>query len=525
MTYDEALDYIHGLSRFGSKLGLGRLQVFLARLGHPERHMKYVHVAGTNGKGSTTAMVASMLQAAGFKTGMYISPHLTTFNERIAVNGELVPDQRVAELVAKLAPVAEAMAAEAAAAGLVGTAGLGGDGTLAEHATEFEFITAMAFEYFRQEGVDVVALEVGMGGRFDATNIIAPQDCLAAVIPTIGWDHMERLGGTLEKIAFEKAGIIKPGRPVITGTRPAGALAVIEAVARQNGAPLWTVAEESEQAEWLDEAARSRVDEALAQTSIGGAPITGRTFGAVAEAGSGAGDEARGAGGRYGTADTGTIRWRPNGPLTADGQVFDLAMPDGTMYRDLRTRLLGRHQLDNAACAVGAIHALRGSGRAIGEEAIRTGLARATWEGRFEIMARRPWIVVDGAHNPEGAAVLRRTFETLFPGRQPVMVMGILGDKAVGPVVDTIAPMAREIVATSPNYQGRALPAEALAVELRSRGTPTSVAPSIAAAVDEGLRRLRGPDDVLLVTGSLYLVGDVRPMVLKHLAAAQPVMF
>lgn len=505
MTYEGALDYIHGLSRFGSRLGLERLAVFLERLGNPHRYMKYVHVAGTNGKGSTTAMVASILQAAGFKVGMYISPHLETFNERIAVNGRLIPDEKVAELVGRLAPVAEEMAAEAtaAAAAVGGDAGAaGGDGTRAEHATEFEFITALAFEYFRQEGVDVVALEVGLGGRFDATNIIEPAHTLAAVITSIGWDHMERLGDTLEKIAFEKAGIIKagvpgtpgaaglPGVPVITATRPVGALATIAAVAREKGAPLWTVAGEGEEAAVLGGAAR---DEGVALDEVA---ATGHL------------------------PASSVIQWRATGDLTADGQSFDLVMPGvtgGTTYRDLRLGLLGRHQLDNAACAVGAIHAMRRSGRVIGEQAIREGLARATWPGRFEILARRPWVIIDGAHNPEGADVLHRTFETLFPGRRPVVVMGILGDKAVGPVVDTIAPLAREIITTSPNYPGRALPAEALAAALRAKcpSTDVSVAPSIAVAVQTGLDRLQGVDDVLLVTGSLYLIGDVRPMLLN----------
>ena len=490
MTYEEALDYIHGLSRFGSKLGLERLSVFLERLGDPQRHMKYIHVAGTNGKGSTTAMIASMLQAAGFKAGMYISPHLTTFNERVAINGALIPDHRVAELVSQLAPAAEAMAEEGARA----AAAAGGDGTTAEHATEFEFITAMAFEYFRQEGVDVVALEVGMGGRFDATNIITPAQCLASVITSIGWDHMERLGETLEKIAFEKAGIIKEGVPVITATRPAGALATIAAVARQKGAPLWTVLTDGEDAAAFDQPVAARVSDAL-KPLLGAVDITGHS--------------------------SSVIHWRAKGSLTADGQSFDLTMPDGTIYQDLRSGLLGRHQLDNAACAAGAIHALRQSGRAINEEAIRAGLAHATWQGRFEILARRPWIVIDGAHNPEGATVLRQTFEALFPGRHPIMVMGILGDKAVGPVVDIVAPLAREIITTSPNYPGRALPAEALAAELRSRGSAVTVAPSIAAAVEEGLGRLRAsadPDEILLVTGSLYLIGDVRPMLMEAIS-------
>jgi len=212
MIYAEAVDYIHALGRFGSKLGLGRMQEALARLGHPERQYKVLHVAGTNGKGSTSAMLASVLRAAGYKTGLYTSPYLDAFTDRFGLDGADIGQGALARMVTKLKPLADEL-------------GL----------TQFEFITTLALLYYAESKADVVVLEVGLGGRFDATNVVLP---VVSIITNIGFDHMEVLGDTLPKIAFEKAGIIKPGIPVVTATTDEAALSVIAEVAGANAAPL-----------------------------------------------------------------------------------------------------------------------------------------------------------------------------------------------------------------------------------------------------------------------------------------------
>jgi len=212
MNYAEAVDYIHALGRFGSKLGLGRMQEALARLGHPERRYKVLHVAGTNGKGSTSAMLASVLKAAGYKTGLYTSPYLDAFTDRFGLDGADIGQDALACMVSQLKPLADEL-------------GL----------TQFEFITTLALLYYAESRAHVVVLEVGLGGRFDATNVVLPE---VSIITNIGFDHMEVLGDTLPKIAFEKAGIIKPGIPVVTATTDEAALSVIAEVAGANAAPL-----------------------------------------------------------------------------------------------------------------------------------------------------------------------------------------------------------------------------------------------------------------------------------------------
>lgn len=212
MNYEQAVHYIHGLGRFGSKLGLERMQLALERLGNPERRLKVIHVAGTNGKGSTSAMLASILGMAGLRTGLYTSPYMDSFTNRFGLDGADICPEDLAALVSALKPLAEEV-------------GL----------TQFEFITALALYYYAQSKVDALVLEVGLGGRFDATNVVRPA---LAVITNIGFDHMEVLGDTLGKIAFEKAGIIKQGVPVITAAEGEEALGVIGEVARQREAPL-----------------------------------------------------------------------------------------------------------------------------------------------------------------------------------------------------------------------------------------------------------------------------------------------
>lgn len=472
MNYDQALAYIHSLPRFAPQPGLDNMRSFLRLLGEPQRGPRYVHIAGTNGKGSTTAMVASILRCAGYRTGTYTSPHLERFEERIAVGGEPISPQDLVRLTGRMRQAAGALAAQQHARreehGRTRPHGQ------AHGLIEFELITAMAFEHFRSAGCEMVALEVGLGGRFDATNVIDPP--VVAVITSIGYDHVEILGPTLADIAREKAGIIKPGTTAVTAVRDPAALAVISGAARDAGVRLWTVARRRDAA------------------SAAGAPPCSQD----------------------------NILWlRTSHDL--DGQTFDVELPgEDAAYRALRTRLLGPHQLDNAACAVAAAHAVSAHGWPIGEAAVRQGLAEARWPGRFEILARRPYVILDGAHNPQGASALRETFEELFPDAvgRATLVLGVLGDKAMDSVVAALAPLAGRVIVTRPAHPTRALEPGALARAVSQAGVAeVRVREPVADALDDALQGLTGPDDVMIVTGSLYLTGEARRS-LKHMAGA-----
>ncbi|HCC32881.1 MAG TPA: bifunctional folylpolyglutamate synthase/dihydrofolate synthase [Clostridiales bacterium] len=432
-TYEAAIDHLYRIARRGSALGLERIALLLDQAGNPHHFFKCIHVAGTNGKGSTTAFIASILESAGFKTGRYTSPHLEVFEERISINGEPMSRDELVAQVSRLSRLTGDSAAED------------------QQATFFEFVTALAFEHFRSRGVDMAVLEVGLGGRLDATNVIEPP--LVAVITSIGLDHMEYLGDTLPAIAAEKAGILKTGSVAVTATRDPAALEVIRRTAAERRVDLWTVA----------------------------------------------------SAGTRGAAD---VCWRKRAS-SLEVQTFDLSLPDGE-YADLEIALAGDHQLDNAACAVAAIHRLRTTGRPVPESAIRGGLAQARWPGRFEVLRRRPWVILDGAHNPQGAAVLCRTLETALPGARPVMVLGAMGDKDLDGLVEPLAAMARMVVATRPSYPGRAADPAAIAAAARRAGGEVQVVEPAEAALRRGLDLLAGEDDVLVVAGSLYLVGEAR---------------
>jgi len=433
LDYSEALSYIHSLPRFSDKPGLERLRRLLEQVGNPQDQTKHVHVAGTNGKGSVTAIVAAILTAAGYKTGMYTSPHLQHFSERILVNGRPLDPEDLTRLLEGLRMLNEH-----------------GRLTSGESLIEFEMITALAFMHYASVGCDIVSLEVGLGGRYDATNVIKPP--LAAAISSIGHDHTEILGSTLAEIAREKAGIIKPGTMVVSAVRPPEARAVIAEITAECGATLWQVsAAEDEHAH---------------------------------------------------------ITWVRTGS-SIGGQCFDLELP-GVAYRGLRLGMLGLHQIENAACALGVVHALRQTGRCVPESAIRDGLARASWPGRFEVLSRKPYVIIDGAHNPEGAAALASTYRELFPDRRCVLVMGVLGDKDVGPVVETLGPLARRVIVTKPNHPTRSLEPERLAQVVREAGLPADVHVPASHAIRVGLGALEDSEDVLLITGSLYLIGEAR---------------
>ncbi|NPV71902.1 MAG: bifunctional folylpolyglutamate synthase/dihydrofolate synthase [Firmicutes bacterium] len=424
MDYNEAMRYLHGLQRFGSRLGLERIERLMALLGNPEKRFRSVHIAGTNGKGSVTAMVARGLEETGYKVGRYISPFLEEFEERISINGSNIPKPKVAELTSTVRGAVDTMLSEGY-----------------DHPTEFEIVTAMGFEYFAREAVDFASIEVGMGGRYDATNVITP---MVSVITAIGYDHMERLGDTLGKIAYEKAGIIKRGVPVVTSPQVPEAIAAIEKVAGDTGSRVVRVGRD--------------------------------------------------------------VTWSEKG-CSLDGQTIDLVGLRGR-YSNVGIALLGRHQQANAATAVACLELLSEIGACVDERSIRGALAGVRWPGRLEIMSRSPVVVVDGAHNQDGARVLSAAIRDIIPHRRMVMVIGILADKVADDILAELVPLANEVIVTRPNSP-RAFPPEVLAEKVRHFPVSVHVEPRIAEAIEKGLS-LVGHGDLLCVTGSLYLIGEAR---------------
>ena len=414
MDYDQALKYIEGVSYLGVKPGLERVSALLGRLGHPERKTRFVHVAGTNGKGSTSVMTASALSACGYKTGLYTSPHLARVNERMRLDGAEIPDGEFARVVSALASAAEG---------------------LAEPCTEFELLTAAALLWFAEAGADIAVLEVGMGGRFDATNVIPRSEC--AVITNIGLDHTAVLGDTVEAIAAEKAGIFKGGRAVCYDL-PDNVYAVLRAAAERTGTAL------------------TRADFSLLEPLADS--IEGQRF--------------RFAGGEY------------------------------------SIRLLGAHQLKNAAVALTALDALRAAGWDIPTEAAQKGLASAVWPARFELVERAPLFVVDGGHNPQCVAATAEAIRRYMPGGHCVILMGVLADKNWSAMIDILADVAEGFVCAAPDSP-RALPAADLGAELLRRGLHAEVCSSVPEAV-EAAKALAGPDGAVCSVGSLYMSGAVR---------------
>lgn len=427
MNFKEALEYLTNLTKFGFNFGLGRIEELLNRLDNPHRGLKIIHIGGTNGKGSTTAMLAAILQEAGYRVGTFTSPHLHSYTERYLINGVEIAEERMAELIWELRPHLEAMVAEGF-----------------EHPTEFEVCTALAFLYFSREKVDFLVLEVGLGGAIDSTNVVTP---LLSVITNIAMDHMDYLGNTIEEIARVKAGIIKPGVPVVTAAAGEG-LEVIEEVCRENNSRL---------------------------------TLVGRD-----------------------------VIWEHLSLSTA-GQRFTIRGRRG-VYENLLLPLLGRHQQVNAATAVAAVEILMDLGVALSVEAVRDGLAATRWPGRLEIMRREPLVIIDVAHNYDGARSLRRALEEYFPGRGLVLVIGMLGDKERARVAAELAAAARAVVVTKPNSP-RAGNWQELAVEAGRYAPEVHVIENIEEAVKKALS-LAGPEEMVCITGSFYMVAEAREILI-----------
>ena len=423
MTPKEALQYIDSLDKFGIRLGLERIRACLDSLGNPQDRYPTLHVAGTNGKGSTCALAAAVLRAAGNRVGLYTSPPLERFGERIRIDAEELAETDLPELLESV------LAASAGEPGL-------------EAMTQFEVITAVAFEAFARRRVDAAVIEVGLGGRLDSTNVIMPAAC---AITNVALEHAAQLGPTPAAIAREKAGIIKPGVPVATAAEGEALEEILRAAADRN-AP---------------------------------AKVFGRDF---------------------------IARRTAEGTFLYEGPTWRI---DG-----LRLGLSGSYQTRNLAVALALLEALAEAGWNLPEEAVRRGVAAARWAGRLELLGTGPRALLDGAHNPHAAEALADALRTEFPRKRLHLVLGILGDKDAASIVGHLAPLADRVFLTRSSSQ-RALTPEELGRAAGDAGVDARVLPDLEAAWRAALD---GADreDIILITGSLTLVGEARSLLRRQ---------
>lgn len=433
MTYPEAVAYLESLIDYertpagaaAARLwNLDRMRAMLRAVGDPHLGLRCLHIAGTKGKGSTAAIAASILTAAGHHTGLYTSPHLVSFRERIRTNGEMIPEADVVRLVGEVRPVIESQA----------------DAPTGPPSF-FEAYTLMGLLHFARQGVEIAVIETGLGGRLDATNVVHP---LACGITRIGQDHMLELGETVTQIASEKAGIIKPGIPVVSAPQLLEVTEVLEAACLERGAQLLMVGAHGPRV------IASQVEE-------------------------------------------------------AERQLFTIEGLD-RVYRELACPLLGEHQAENAALAIGLVELASRQDIEVGEEAVRKGVASVRWPGRFQILSRRPTIVLDGAHDALGARALARTVQAIFPGRRVLLVLGVGRDKDADAIVRELCPLADRLIATA-SSSPRALDASELQRAAFPRSKHTSAHTPVSLAIREALSDAK-QDDVVLITGSLYVVGE-----------------
>ena len=492
MPFD-AIEYINTPRWLTSRLGLERIRELLDRLGRPQDRLKFVHVAGTNGKGSTCAFTASILAEAGFKTGLFTSPYVETFHERIRVNGRNVSDEDLTAATLRVRECAEAMEAE------------GG-----EHPTEFELMTAVALVHFAHVGCDIVVLEVGLGGRLDSTNVIAAPE--VAAIVSIALDHTNLLGNTLAEIAHEKAGIVKKGSTVVSWPQEPSAMEVVEDAARRAGDKL--------------------VVPDFSQLSVGkvtrGAALLTCGTALEHEGHAPCSDSPRCAAELRAEHAVPAQKLQVSSSIdshrTLMSQVESAVPIRQFSYRgcEYTTRLLGSYQPSNAAMAIEIAGALCERGWEIPYEAIARGIAETRWPARFEVLdqpAGMPTVVIDGGHNPQGAGVLADSLWDVFPDKRPVFLVGILADKDYRSMLRAVAPLASAFVCVTPPNP-RALDAADLAEAIRETCGELGARATIEVAGDfddaaSAARKIAGSEGLICAFGSLYSIADVKAAFLR----------
>lgn len=414
--YSDALAYLYNLEKFGIVFGLENIRWILDCIGNPQGVLKTIHVGGTNGKGSVSAMLSHIARAAGYRVGKYTSPHLVSFTERITVNEEEITEAEVVGLTSHIRYHVE-------------------NADPAKTFTFFDFTTALAFEHFRRKHVDMALIEVGLGGRLDSTNVLNP---LISIITNVALDHIEYLGDDILDIAKEKAGIIKRGIPVVTGAKK-GPLRIIEEAGKASGSPVY---------------------------------VMGKDF-------------------SYEKKGT------QNMSYTGLTKRFD------DMYVNLR----GDHQLENAAISVCAGELLSTYGYKIDEKDIRSGLSQVIWPGRLEVVREHPTIILDGAHNVEGVRALADFLESQLSGRRKVLIFGVMKDKEYEKMLSELNHSVDKTIFTTVSSE------RALVPEVLKKYVPQAiVAHDISSALNMA-KSMTGEKDVIVVTGSLYLIGECKTVI------------
>lgn len=436
--YTNPLEYLFSLEKYGIRPGLKRIKSLLKSVGNPQNELTVIHIGGTNGKGSVSAMIASVLVNAGYKVGLYTSPHLARFNERICINGREISDKKIAELADRIRNAYQPSASASSAFG-------GGR----HQPTFFEFTTAMAFLYFAEKKVNFAVTEVGLGGRLDATNVVKP---LVSVITNIAKDHEAILGNSMEDIAFEKAGIIKKGGILVSAETKPAALNVLSDVCKKKGAVFY------------------RLNKDFFVENFPIPPLK--------------------KGGKRGISFKGR-RW---------------------LYHDLMLGLFGKHQCLNAACAIAALEVLGEKGYNISEFAVRNGLRNVCWPGRLEVLSEKPLVVLDCAHNPAGAEVLKEELRIARKSKI-ILVFGIMADKDINGILSILAPVAHTVIFARPQI-ARAASLDVLCNKVKPYAARVKLIERVEDACKTALS-MAAADDMICVTGSVFTVGEARNFFMK----------
>ena len=411
-SYKEIIASLYGLQKYGIKFGLSKTTNLLKAFGNPHKGRRYIHIAGSNGKGSVGAMIESILVKSGLKVGFYVSPHLVRFTERFRINGREITPEEATVLAREVMEITDPD----------------------ELPTFFEFTTAMALIYFARQETDIAIMEVGMGGRLDATNVILP---LVSVITNISLEHQFFLGRRLRDIAAEKAGIIKKGVDLVTAATQPPVLEVIRSKCEDRDAPFW----------------------------------------------------------RVGT----DVRYRTR------GSRFNYYGLDH-IFRDLALSLKGTFQYRNAALALAAVELLERKGYEIPARSVKEGLENTHWPGRMYTVSQNPRVILDGAHNPKAIRILAESIRNGFTHDRVLVVLGVMEDKDIKKIIQGIVSIADYVIFTRAEYYRSAEP-EVLLAHGRSLGIKGEVVPALPAAIDRA-KEMAGPADLVLVCGSLFIVGE-----------------